>query len=78
VGVFLASIIVISGLILARYIWGAIVRDIKLIWGYGRLLEKSKLVLFLVTAIRCTAPVLMLVLVLFSMPVLAYTAFKVL
>jgi len=71
-GVFLVGIVLISGLMLAKYILGSIVRDIRLIAGYGKVSDTSSIVLVTVGFMRCTVPALMLALVLFSIPVLSY------
>lgn len=70
--VFFVSVMLLGGFILAKYIWDAIVRDINLIVGYGRMTDTPSIVLVTVGFMRCTVPVIMLGLVIFSIPVLSY------
>lgn len=70
--VFLVGMVLVGGFVLAKYIWDAIVRDISLIVGYGKMTDTPSIVLVTVGFMRCTVPVLMLALVIFSIPVLSY------
>lgn len=70
--VFLVGSVLVGGLVLAKYIWDAIVRDIRLIAGYGKMTDTPSIVLVTVGFMRCTVPVIMLGLVIFSIPILSY------